>query len=140
MGVPFSQKRGFPLFSQTFPLCAALPSPTSLDLLHSSLGCSRSFFFPIYHQDFQILSPGITFIHLCIYTFIHSCIYTFIPCPFSFIKYLPVPGWGMYGSTSSHTGWLIPHSTQRTRLWGSIAGCPMSHCASGGSQGADTSS
>ena len=67
--VSHSHRNGvFPLFSQTFPLCAALPSPTSLDLLHSSLGYSRSIFFPIYHQDFQILSPGITFIHLYIYT------------------------------------------------------------------------
>lgn len=86
-------------------------------------------------SDFEPWHYIYTFMHLYIYAFIHL-----YPVPSHLLNICQFLVGVCMAAPPAHTGWLIPHSTQRTRLWGSIAGCPMSHCASGGSQGADTSS
>lgn len=83
---------------------------------------------------FPILPPGFSYFKPSHY------IYTSVPshlsniCPFLVGVCMAAP--------PACTGRLIPPSTlcHTVRLWDSITGCPMSHCASGGSQGDDTSS
>lgn len=122
LGISFSQKWGFSPISPRLSLFV-LPSLTSLDLLRSSIGFLRSIFVP---------STTSTFIF-------QTLALQLYPRPFSFIKYLPVPGWHMYGSSSS-LHWLVDsflHPLSHSEAVGQHMGCPMSHCACGGSQAAD---